>query len=150
LRQIKDLKESRFGQIEFLNLKNQPLIYVRSYCIRQQGGKLYGRRQLPFVCLFKFFLILSRQSEMQNIYRKLKMKELDNPKNVRFKELLQICIKHFGEPRISGSHHIFKTVWQGDPRINIQKDGNMAKPYQVKIVKKALEKLEQEAKDEKR
>jgi len=30
---------------------------------------------------------------------------------------------------------------QGDPRINIQKDGNMAKLYQVKIVQKALVKL---------
>jgi len=37
---------------------------------------------------------------------------------------------------------IFKTPWQGDPRINIQKDGNMAKPYQVKIVQKALARLE--------
>jgi hypothetical protein len=29
----------------------------------------------------------------------------------------------------------------GDPRINIQKDGKMAKPYQVRAVKKAIEKL---------
>jgi hypothetical protein len=34
--------------------------------------------------------------------------------------------------------------WQGDPRINIQKDGNMAKEYQVKSVVSALEKLEKE------
>ncbi|GMO50404.1 MAG: hypothetical protein Ta2B_30880 [Termitinemataceae bacterium] len=55
---------------------------------------------------------------------------LANPKNVKFIDLLQICIKYFGNPRISGSHHIFKMPWQGDPRINIQKDGNMAKEYQ--------------------
>jgi hypothetical protein len=30
----------------------------------------------------------------------------------------------------------------GDPRINLQKDGKMAKPYQVREVKKAIEKLE--------
>ena len=45
---------------------------------------------------------------------------------------------------ISGSHHIFKTPWKGDPRINIQKEGKMAKPYQVKLVLKALEKLKVE------
>jgi hypothetical protein len=37
---------------------------------------------------------------------------------------------------------IFKTPWIGDPRINLQKDGKMAKPYQVREVKKAIEKLE--------
>jgi len=31
---------------------------------------------------------------------------------------------------------------EGDPRINIQKDGKMAKLYQVKLVVKALKKLE--------
>jgi hypothetical protein len=69
---------------------------------------------------------------------------LVNPKNVKFVELLQICIKHFGNPRITGSHHIFKMPWQGDPRINIQKDGNMAKEYQVKAVIRAITKLEEE------
>jgi hypothetical protein len=67
---------------------------------------------------------------------------LANPKNVKFADLLQICMKYFGKPRICGSHHIFKTPWQGDPRINIQKDGNMAKEYQVKIVIKAIKKIE--------
>jgi hypothetical protein len=67
---------------------------------------------------------------------------LINPKNVKFLDLLHICMKNFGNPRIRGSHHIFKTPWQGDPRINIQKDGNMAKPYQVKMIVAALEKLE--------
>ena len=56
-------------------------------------------------------------------------------------DLLQICIQYFGNPRITGSHRIFKMPWQGDPRINIQKDGNMAKEYQVKAVITAIEKL---------
>ena len=68
--------------------------------------------------------------------------KLSNAKNVKFDDLLKICIKYFGNPRITGSHHIFKTPWKGDPRINIQKSGKMAKPYQVKIVLKALAKLE--------
>jgi predicted RNA binding protein YcfA (HicA-like mRNA interferase family) len=72
----------------------------------------------------------------------MKKKILENPNNVAFKDLLALCKKHFGEPRIRGSHHIFKTPWQGDPRINLQKDGKMAKPYQVMDVEKAIEKLE--------
>ena len=67
---------------------------------------------------------------------------LSNPYNVKFNDLIKICTKYFGLPRIKGSHHIFKTPWKGDPRINIQKDGNMAKPYQVRLVAKALKKLE--------
>ena len=47
-------------------------------------------------------------------------------------------------PRIRGSHHIFKTPWKGDPRINLQKDGKSAKPYQVKMVLKAIEMMERE------
>jgi hypothetical protein len=58
-------------------------------------------------------------------------------------------MKNFGNPRIRGSHHIFKTPWQGDPRINIQKDGNMAKAYQVRLVLSALEKLEESQREEK-
>ena len=67
---------------------------------------------------------------------------LENPKNVKFIDLLTLCEKYFGKPRVSGSHHIFKTPWKGDPRINIQKDGKMAKPYQVRMVQKAILKME--------
>ena len=67
--------------------------------------------------------------------------DLSRATNVRFSRLLDICVRNFGTPRIRGSHHIFRTPWQGDPRINIQKDGSMAKAYQVKIVQKALAKL---------
>ena len=70
--------------------------------------------------------------------------QLSNQKNVRFDVLLKICTKYFGKPRIKGSYHIFKTPWKGDPRINIQKDGKMAKPYQVKLVLRTLEKLKVE------
>jgi hypothetical protein len=38
--------------------------------------------------------------------------------------------------------------WQGDPRINIQKDGNMAKPYQVRAVVKALGRLNGDIEDD--
>lgn len=69
---------------------------------------------------------------------------LANPKDVKFADLLLICVKYFGKPRIRGSHHIFKTPWRGDPRINLQKDGNLAKEYQVRAVIRAIDRLEAE------
>ncbi len=66
-----------------------------------------------------------------------------NPKNVRFVELCKVCENYFGKPRYQGSSHkIYKTPWQGDPRINIQNNKGKAKAYQVKQVLLALEKLE--------
>ncbi len=71
------------------------------------------------------------------------IKELEeNENNVRFSQLLAMCENIFGEYRVTGSHHIFKTSWQGDPRINLQKiKGNKAKPYQVQQVLRAFRKL---------
>ena len=70
------------------------------------------------------------------------IKELSKSRaNVRFAYLVRICQEHFGGERIRGSHHIFKTPWAGDPRINLQRDGSKAKPYQVDQVIAALERL---------
>ena len=66
-----------------------------------------------------------------------------NPKNVKFVDLCKECENHFGKPRNKGSSHkIYKTPWQGDPRINIQNNKRKAKTYQVKQVLLALDKLE--------
>ena len=67
-----------------------------------------------------------------------------SPQNVRFDDLAKVCTGHFGEPRQdSTSHKVYKTPWQGDPRVNIQrgKDGN-AKAYQVRQVLDAIARLE--------
>ena len=54
-----------------------------------------------------------------------------------------ICDEYFGPPRqIGTSHRIYRTPWPGDPRVNIQNYKGMAKPYQVRQVLKAIEKLE--------
>jgi hypothetical protein len=71
-----------------------------------------------------------------------------NLQNVLFADLLRICKKYFGKPRIRGSHYIFKTPWRGDPRINLQKVDKMAKSYQVRDVKKAIEKMEAKKNEE--
>lgn len=66
-----------------------------------------------------------------------------NPKGVAFSDLCKVCDYYFGEARqTGGSHRIYKTPWQGDPRVNIQNDKGMAKSYQVKQVLKAIERLE--------
>lgn len=67
----------------------------------------------------------------------------ESPHNVAFKDLKKVCKEKFGKPRQTGtSHTIFKTPWAGDPRINIQNSKGKAKPYQVKQVLLAIEKLE--------
>lgn len=66
-----------------------------------------------------------------------------NPKGVPFSDLCKVCETYFGKPRQSGSsHRVYKTPWQGDPRVNIQNASGKAKPYQVRQVLAAIERLE--------
>lgn len=68
-----------------------------------------------------------------------------NPKGIRFQDLCKVCDFYFGDARQTGSsHRVYKTPWQGDPRVNIQNDKGMAKAYQVRQVLKAIERLEVE------
>ncbi|OYT92519.1 MAG: toxin HicA [Burkholderiales bacterium PBB3] len=64
------------------------------------------------------------------------------PGNVSFNDFKKVCESYFGAPRQDGSSHaIFKTPWPGDPRVNIQNAKGKAKPYQVRQVLQAIEKL---------
>lgn len=66
-----------------------------------------------------------------------------NPESVRFNELCKVCDTYFGKARQSGSsHRVYKTPWQGDPRVNIQNAKGKVKPYQVRQVLAAIERLE--------
>lgn len=63
-----------------------------------------------------------------------------SPQNVRYADLLAVCVALFGPPRQSGSSHaVFRTPWPGDPRVNIQSDRGKAKAYQVRQVLKAID-----------
>jgi hypothetical protein len=77
---------------------------------------------------------------------KILAKMAESPNNIRYDELRKVCVESFGEPRQEGSSHaVFKTPWQGDPRVNIQKRKNgVAKPYQVRQVLGAVEKMKEE------
>jgi hypothetical protein len=78
-------------------------------------------------------------TKMDHILARMKR----NPSDVRFNELCRVCDHFLGEPRQGGSsHRIYKTPWQGDPRINIQNHKGKAKAYQVKHVLLAIERLE--------
>ncbi len=72
-----------------------------------------------------------------------------NPKGISFQDLCRVCDFYFGEARQSkSSHRVYKTPWQGDPRVNIQNNKGKAKAYQVRQVLKALERLEAQRDDE--
>ena len=79
--------------------------------------------------------------QVKDILKQLKQ----NPANIRFSDLCKVCEHYLGKARQSGSsHRIYKTPWQGDPRVNIQNSKGKAKAYQVKQVLKAIERLEVE------
>jgi hypothetical protein len=66
-----------------------------------------------------------------------------NPKGIRYRDLCKVCDFYFGEARQAGSsHRIYRTPWPGDPRVNIQNAGGMAKAYQVRQVLRAIDRLE--------
>ena len=72
----------------------------------------------------------------------LQMKK--NPKGVRYSDLCKVCDSYFANARqTSSSHRVYKTPWQGDPRINIQNHKGKAKAYQIRQVLLAIENLEE-------
>ena len=61
----------------------------------------------------------------------------DSDTNMRFEELCHLLqVKGF-KMRVSGSHHIFTQAGVME-RINLQREGSKAKPYQVRQVRKIL------------
>lgn len=72
-------------------------------------------------------------------YEKLLLKILSgtSDSNIQFEDLCSL-LKHLGfDIRVKGSHHMFRkeTIIE---KINLQRDGNMAKPYQVKQVRNII------------
>ena len=64
------------------------------------------------------------------------------PQSVKFNDLAKLCEHYFGPPRQhGGSHRVYRTPWQGDPRINIQNHHGMAKAYQVRQVVSAVDRI---------
>lgn len=57
--------------------------------------------------------------------------------NVRFDDLVQLLLRLGFKERIRGDHHIFTRAGVDDI-INLQPKNTMAKPYQVKQVRKII------------
>lgn len=56
---------------------------------------------------------------------------------IRFNDLC-VLIESLGfEKRVRGSHHLFRKAGV-EERVNLQRDGNNAKPYQVKQVRAVI------------
>jgi predicted RNA binding protein YcfA (HicA-like mRNA interferase family) len=56
---------------------------------------------------------------------------------IRFDDLCALLEGLGFEKRVKGSHHLFRKVGV-EERINLQREGNHAKPYQVKQVRAVL------------
>ncbi len=61
----------------------------------------------------------------------------DSDANIRFEELCHLLQAKGFRMRISGSHHIFTQTGVME-RINHQREGSKAKPYQIRQVRKIL------------
>jgi hypothetical protein len=57
--------------------------------------------------------------------------------NIHFTDLCGLLMHLDFEERIKGSHHIFRKSGI-EEKINLQKDGNTAKPYQVRQVRQVI------------
>ena len=57
--------------------------------------------------------------------------------NITFKDLCYLLLGLGFEERTKASHHIFRMAGVKE-KINLQKDGNKAKPYQVRQVRNVI------------
>lgn len=57
--------------------------------------------------------------------------------NIDFNDLSKLLQQLGFEMRVNGSHHIFRKAGVKE-LINIQKDGNKAKPYQIRQIRKIM------------
>lgn len=74
-------------------------------------------------------------SQFDKILMKIVLGKSDN--NIKFSELKNFLLYLGFEMRINSSHHIFRN--DAIPtKLNLQKDGDMAKAYQVKQVRKLI------------
>jgi len=80
-----------------------------------------------------------RMSRSQLLFQKILGGRSDG--NIRFDDLRNLLRNLGFIERIRGSHHIFRREGVAE-RINLQRDGGQAKPYQVRQVRSALLKCE--------
>jgi len=57
--------------------------------------------------------------------------------NINFQDLVRLMQRFGFDKRVSGSHHIFRKAGVLE-KINLQKEGSKAKPYQVRQVRNII------------
>jgi predicted RNA binding protein YcfA (HicA-like mRNA interferase family) len=57
--------------------------------------------------------------------------------SIRFDDLCQLLLNLGFEMRVRGSHHIFRKAGI-EEKVNLQREGSEAKPYQVRQVRNVL------------
>ena len=57
--------------------------------------------------------------------------------NLAFTDLCNVMLRLGFDMRTSGSHHVFRMAGV-EERLNLQRDGNKAKPYQVRQVRNVI------------
>jgi hypothetical protein len=68
-----------------------------------------------------------------------------SPAGVRFRDACKVADAYFGTARQKGTRHrVWKMPWAGDPRVNLQDFAGMAKPYQVRQLLNAIDRLQRE------
>ena len=81
---------------------------------------------------------MGRKSEIVSADKTLeKLLRGESDTNIRFDEICHLLQAKGFRMRVSGSHHIF-TMSGVMERINLQREGAKAKPYQVRQVRKIL------------
>jgi hypothetical protein len=83
-------------------------------------------------------------------YEKLLLKILrgTSDNNINFNDLLNLLLKMDFKIKIKGSHHNFRKSGIIE-KLNLQKDGNLAKTYQVKQVRNIITKYGLSLKEDK-
>ena len=73
-------------------------------------------------------------------YERLRQRIVDgrSDANIRFDDLRGLLIRLGFAERTRGSHHVFRKEGVAE-RLNLQRDGNHAKPYQVRQVRQVLQ-----------
>ena len=76
---------------------------------------------------------------MANLDKGLRQRILsgESDANVRFEDLRAFLLRLGFVERVRGSHHIFRKNGVRE-RLNIQREGSHAKPYQVRQVRQAI------------
>ena len=62
-----------------------------------------------------------------------------NDANIRFDDLRNLLLNLGFEERTKGSHHVLRKTGV-EEKINLQRDGSKAKPYQVRQVRNVIQK----------